>query len=74
MPAPTEAELEEQLAELRTARHQMLLSPLKGTVGDDSYDNTGRLDAINKEVARLEDELRRASQTPSTCVRGRRVV
>jgi hypothetical protein len=57
---PTAAELQVQLAELRAAKHQMLLAPLKGTVGDDTYDNTGRLAELNKEIKRLEDELRRA--------------
>ena len=74
MSTPSIGDLEAQLAQLRDARYQMLLSPMKGTVGDDSYDNTGRLEAINAEVARLEDELRRAEQGERTCVRGRRVI
>lgn len=72
--APTQASIEAEIATLRAAKLELLKAPLKGTVGDDSYDNTGRLELLNGELAKLEDELRRALQGPKTCVRGRRQV
>lgn len=70
--ADTEAQLETKIAELEAAKHAMLLAPLKGTVGDDTYDNTGRLKLIEDELARLRDELRARQLTG--CAYGRRVV
>lgn len=69
--ADTIAQLEAKIAALRDAKQALLLAPTKGTVGDDTYDNTGRIKMLNAEIRQLQDELRAAR---GACTVPRRVV